>query len=93
VTKGAESPEAEFPSAEAHDRDAGADQGRRQRRARRFGSQQGRHRGERLPAADRGGREADARRNLLGADNIGNGGPLVKLSGDLVRSGFSVARK
>ena len=79
--------EAELPSAAAHDGDAGSDERRRQRRARRPGSQQGRHHGERLYAADRGGREADARRDLLGADDAGNEAPPVKLSKNLVRFG------
>ena len=80
--------EAEFPSAAAHDGDAGPDQGRHQRRARRFGTQQGRHHGERLHATDRGGREVDARCDLLGADGEGGAsGRLVKLARNLVRFG------
>ena len=63
------------------------DQGGCQRRAGHFGTQQGRYHGERLHAADRGGREADARCDLLGADNAGAGGRLVKLASDLVRFG------
>ena len=55
-------------------------EGRHQRRARRFGTQQGRHHGERLHATDRGGREVDARCDLLGADGKGGGsGRLVKI--------------
>lgn len=80
--------EAEFPSAAAHDGDAGPDQERHQRRARRFGTQQGRHHGERLHATDRGGREVDARCDLLRADGEGGGsGRLVKLARNLVRFG------
>jgi hypothetical protein len=63
-------------------------EGRHQRRARRFGTQQGRHHGERLHATDRGGREVDARCDLLGADGKGGGsGRLVKLARNLVRFG------
>jgi hypothetical protein len=63
--------EAEFPGAAAHDGDAVSDQGWRQRCAGRFGTQQGRRHGERLHATDRSGREADARCDLFGADDLG----------------------
>src|SRR5580704_1186333 len=90
--------EAEFPSAAAHDGDTGPDQGRRQRRARRFGTQQGRHHGERLHATDRGGREVDARCDLLGADGKGGGSGPARENWEeiwygLVRWEFWTARK
>ena len=72
----------------AHDGEAGPDQGRHQRRAKRFGTQRGRHHCERLHVADRGGREVDARCDLLGADGEGGGSSrLVKLARNLVRFG------
>jgi hypothetical protein len=49
--------------------------------------QQGRHYGERLHAADRSECETDTRCDLLGVDDTGNEGGVVKLFENLVRFG------
>ena len=84
--------EAELPGVAPHDGDAGPEEGRRQRRARHLGTQQGRHHGQRLHAVDRRERQTDAGRDLSRADGEAEiGQSFVSISHDFARSRFGLS--